>query len=158
MPRHTDEKLLPYTPDQMFDLVADVRAYPQFLPWVVGSRVVSQSQTLITADLIVGFKVFRESFTSRVTLERPGHIHVDYVKGPLRHLYNDWRFEPAGEGARIGFLVDFEFKNPLFERMVGGLFTEAVKRMVTAFEARAAQLYGVGAPSATSRPSATRTA
>lgn len=158
MPRHTDEKLLPYTPDQMFDLVADVRAYPQFLPWVVGSRVMSQSQDLITADLIVGFKVFRESFTSRVTLERPNHIHVDYVKGPLKHLYNDWRFEPVGAGARISFIVDFEFKNPLFERMVGGLFTEAVKRMVSAFEARADRLYKVGSASATSKASATRTA
>lgn len=158
MPRHTDEKLLPYTPQQMFDLVADVRAYPQFLPWVLGSRVMSQSRSLITADLIVGFKVFRESFTSRVALTEPSHIHVDYVKGPLKHLYNDWWFEPAGEGTKIRFVVDFEFKNPLFERMVGGLFTEAVKRMVGAFEARADVLYGAGSASLTSKASATRTA
>lgn len=142
MPRHAEQRIVPYSPAQMFDLVADVGAYPQFLPWVVGARVRSSSPMLLVADLIVGFKVFRETFTSRVTLERPHHVHVDYVNGPLKHLHNDWRFTPDGQGGtRVDFHVDFAFKNRLLEAMVGTVFSEALGRMVAAFEARAAELY-----------------
>ncbi len=142
MPRHTETRRLPYTPEQMFDLVADVGAYPGFLPWCLGARVYDRSETGFQADLIIGFRVFKERFTSKVTLERPNHVHVDYIKGPLRYLYNDWRFEPAaGGGTDVRFLVDFEFKNRLFESLAGALFTEAIHRMVGAFEARAAEIY-----------------
>lgn len=160
MPRHTDIKILPYTTEQMFDLVADVPAYPKFLPWVCGARITSRSDTEINADLIVGFRMFRETFTSRVTLERARHIHVDYVRGPLKYLHNDWTFSPADGGSEVKFRVDFEFKSPLFERLVGALFTEAVRRMVASFEKRARELYGPGATAGAgiSSSSATRTA
>lgn len=161
MPRHTDQRVLPYRADQLFDLVADVPSYPQFLPWVIGARVTSRSDSRIVADLIVGFRMFRETFTSQVTLDRPGHIHVDYIRGPLKYLHNDWTFTPQPDGTtRIDFLVDFEFRNALFEKVVGGLFQEAVMRMVGAFEKRARALYGPSASTALarSRSSATRTA
>ena len=143
MPRHSETRHLPYTPEQIFDLVADVGAYPDFLPWCIGARVYDQREDGFFADLIIGFKVFKERFTSKVTLERPDHVHVDYIKGPLRYLHNDWRFEPAaGGGTNVHFTVDFEFKNKLFESLAGALFTEAVNRMVGAFERRAVAIYG----------------
>ena len=143
MPRHSETRHLPYTPEQIFDLVADVGAYPNFLPWCIGARVYDRRTDGFFADLIIGFKVFKERFTSKVTLERPDHVHVDYIKGPLRYLHNDWRFEPATDGGtNIHFTVDFEFKNKLFENLAGALFTEAVNRMVGAFERRAFAIYG----------------
>jgi coenzyme Q-binding protein COQ10 len=142
MPRHAESKILPFPPEQMFDLVADVAGYPDFLPWVIGSRVRSASATEMVADIIVGFKIFRESFTSKVTLARPERIHIDYINGPLKYLRNEWQFAAVDSGCRIDFLVDFEFRNRLFETMVGGLFTEAVRRMVAAFEKRAMEKYG----------------
>lgn len=161
MPRHVEQRVLPYTREQLFDLVADVASYPQFLPWVIGARIRTKMPELLVADLMVGFKVFRETFTSKVTLERPGHIHVDYVNGPLKYLHNDWTFTEAGEDhTAIDFFVDFEFKNRLFESMAGAVFHEAVKRMVAAFEKRALAIYGAGgaASSGISKSSATRTA
>lgn len=158
MPSHTEQRLVPYTPEQMFDLVADIDRYPEFLPWVVGSRIKTRSETEILADLIVGFKVFREIFTSKVTMERPLVIRVDYVNGPLKYLYNHWRFEPAGQGTKVDFSVDFMFKSRMFEVMVGALFSEAVHRMVSAFEARAASLYSADCSVETNSSSATRTA
>ncbi|MEM1021152.1 MAG: type II toxin-antitoxin system RatA family toxin [Pseudomonadota bacterium] len=143
MPRHRERKRLPYTPQQLFDLVSDIETYPQFLPWCVGARITDKTDHMVTADLVIGFKMFRERFRSQVTLSRPGHIHVDYVRGPLKYLHNDWKFHPEEDGGTtIDFWVDFEFKNRLFERMVGGLFSEAVRRMVSAFEKRAHVLYG----------------
>jgi coenzyme Q-binding protein COQ10 len=147
MPRHAETRRLPYTPEQMFDLVADVGSYPQFLPWVIGARIRSKGERLLVADLVVGFKMLRETFTSRVTLDRPNRIHVDYLEGPLKYLRNDWRFEPASDGAvLLHFSVDFEFRSRLFETIAGAVFGDAVRRMVAAFETRAAQLYGAGSP------------
>lgn len=161
MPRHVEHRVLPYTREQLFDLVADVGAYPQFLPWVVGARIRSKTPELLVADLMVGFKVFRETFTSKVTLEHPRRIHVDYVNGPLKYLHNDWTFTETADGhTAIDFFVDFEFKNRLFESVAGAVFHEAVKRMVTAFEKRALAVYGAGgaASSGISKSSAARTA
>jgi coenzyme Q-binding protein COQ10 len=160
MPSHRDSRLLPYSPAQMFDLVADVARYPEFLPWVTGARILSCSETELVADLIVGFRMFRERFTSKVRLERPGSIRVDYVAGPLKHLSNQWQFKPEAGGTRIDFEVDFAFRSRLFESMVGGLFSEAVRRMIHAFEKRASEIYGsASSPSAaSSSSSATRTA
>ena len=147
MPSHHESRRLAYTPDQLFDLVADIGRYPQFLPWVVATRIRERQPTTITADMVVGFKMLRESFTSRVTLDRPGHIHVDYITGPLKFLRNDWRFRPAdGGGTMIDFAVEFEFRNRVFERLAGAVFHEAFRRMVAAFERRAAQLYAAQAP------------
>lgn len=143
MPRHKETRELPYTPDQMFDLVADVAHYPQFLPWVSAIRVRSDSETELVADMIVGFKGLKETFTSRVRKERPGHVHVDYLDGPLKHLSNDWRFRPDGQGGVfVDFEVDFAFKNRLFEMLAGQMFDAALRKMIGAFEARAAELYG----------------
>ena len=145
MPRHKETRRLPYTPEQMFDLVADVGRYGEFLPWVAAVRVRSDSETEMVADLLVGFKAFKERFTSRVTKARPGKIHVDYLDGPLKYLRNDWSFEPDGEdGCTVCFYVDFEFRNRIFEALAGQMFGMAFRKMVGAFETRAEQLYGLG--------------
>lgn len=149
MPRHSEERRLPYSPAQMFDLVADIRRYPEFLPWVAALRVRSDSPTATVADMIVGFKSLRESFTSKVEKSRPASIHVDYVDGPLKYLRNDWRFEPDGQGGCVvRFCVDFQFKNRVFEMLAGQVFDAALRRMIGAFEARAHALYGVASSSA----------
>ena len=127
----------------MFDLVADIGRYDEFLPWVQAMRIRETEDNVVTADMVVGFKMVRERFTSRVTLDRPNAIHVDYVSGPLKYLKNDWLFRPAPNGGcDIDFSVDFEFKNKMFERLAGMFFHEAFKRMVGAFETRAAVIYG----------------
>lgn len=151
LPRHSETRRLPWTPEELFDLVADVRRYPEFLPWVAAVRVRSSEPELLVADMSVGFKSLRETFTSRVELDRPSRIHVDYISGPLKRLHNDWHFEAAEEGGtRLEFHVDFEFKNKLFEKLAGTFFHEAFKRMVGSFEARAMMLYGSRSLSATS--------
>lgn len=145
MPKHAETRQLPYTPEQMFDLVADVGRYQQFLPWVIGTRVRSKSDTMMVADLVVGFKMLRETFTSRVKLHRPHHVHVDYLEGPLKYLHNDWRFEPSPDGGTlVHFKVDFEFRSRVFEALAGAVFGEALRRMIGAFEERARELYGAG--------------
>ncbi|PZU57604.1 MAG: ubiquinone-binding protein [Sphingobium sp.] len=154
MHRHSETRQLPYTPEQMFDLVADVARYGDFLPWVSAVRIRSDSETEMVADLIVGFKGLRESFTSKVNKHRPDEIHVDYLDGPLKHLHNHWRFRPAdGGGVLVDFEVAFEFKNRLFEMLAGQVFDSALRKMIGAFEARAAALYGA-AESGSSRSSA----
>jgi coenzyme Q-binding protein COQ10 len=147
MPRHSEKRNLPYAPEQLFELVADVRHYPEFLPWVAAVRVRSDSETLVIADLVVGFKAIKETFTSRVTKHRPRRIGVEYVDGPLKYLENDWEFQPDGRGGTdLSFCVDFAFKSRLFETLAGQMFDRALRRMIVAFEARAHQLYGAGSP------------
>lgn len=146
MPRHAETRQLPWTPEQMFDLVADVGRYVEFLPWVVAVRVKSDSASEMVADLIVGFKSLRERFTSRVVKQRPGTIHVDYLDGPLKHLANDWAFRSDGAGGcLVDFSVEFAFRNRIFEAIAGQMFDSALRKMIGAFEARAATLYGAGA-------------
>ena len=143
MPRHQEKRRLPYTPDQMFAVVADVAVYPEFLPWCKASRVYNQSPEGFEADLVIGFRMYSEHFTSKVTLERPSAIHVDYIRGPMKYLHNDWQFDDDGAGGcRVDFCVDFEFKSRLLEKMIGRLFEEAVHHMVLAFETRAKEIYG----------------
>jgi coenzyme Q-binding protein COQ10 len=150
MPRHTETKHLPYSPEQLFELVADVVRYDEFLPWVVAVRVRSSSATETVADLVVGFNAFKERFTSRVLKER-GRIIVDYVEGPLKYLHNEWKFEPAADGGtNICFSVDFAFKSRIFEALAGQMFDRALRRMTRAFEERAAALYGISSSSAQS--------
>jgi coenzyme Q-binding protein COQ10 len=147
MPRHSEKRNLPYTPDQLFDLVADVQRYHEFLPWVAAVRVRSDSEILMIADLVVGFKAIKETFTSRVTKQRPAKIKVEYVDGPLKYLENDWTFEPDGKGGtHLSFCVDFAFKSRIFETLAGQMFDRALRRMIVAFEARAHELYGAGSP------------
>lgn len=131
-------------------LVADIRRYPEFLPWVAAVRIREESDALMVADMSVGFKALRETFTSRVKLVPHSHIDVDYVSGPLKHLHNDWHFTPEGSGTKLDFAVDFEFRSKMFERLAGAFFHEAFKRMVASFESRATKLYGSRSLSATS--------
>jgi coenzyme Q-binding protein COQ10 len=148
MPRHSETRRLPYSCEQMFDMVADVSRYAEFLPWVTAIRVRSNSETEMVADMIVGFKGLRETFTSKVKKQRPGHIEVDYLDGPLKYLRNDWTFRPDGDAACfVDFTVDFAFKNRVFEMLAGQVFGSALRKMIGAFEERAAVLYGASAGS-----------
>jgi coenzyme Q-binding protein COQ10 len=144
---HTETKILPFKPDEIFELVGDVAKYPEFLPWCTGARirdkqVTSTGETMI-ADLMIGFKMVREKFTSRVTLDRPDlRIDVEYISGPFKHLKNHWNFSATQSGqCQIDFHLEFEFSSVLLQKLIGVLFHEAVRRMVAAFEARAHQLY-----------------
>lgn len=151
MPRHIEHRHLPYSPEQLFDLVADVKRYDEFLPWVTAVRVRSSSETEMVADLIVGFSAFRERFTSRVKKDRPNAITVDYVEGPLKFLHNEWRFEPAEDGGtNLHFAVEFAFRSRIFEAVAGQVFGRALRKMTSAFEERAAALYGSSSSSAQS--------
>lgn len=136
---------MPYSADQMFDLVADVKSYDKFLPWVVATRIKSDSETEMMADMIVGFSGLREKFTSRVLKQRPHAITIDYIEGPLKHLHNEWRFEDQVDGGcKVDFMVDFSFRNSLFDKLAGQMFDMALRQMIGAFEQRAAKLYGKG--------------
>lgn len=146
MPKHAETRHLPYSREQMFDLVADVRQYPAFLPWISAMRVRQDGDSETVADMIVGFKGLRETFTSKVSKTRPETIHVEYVDGPLKFLHNDWRFRDDGAGGcYVDFTVDFAFKNRMFEMLAGQVFGVALRRMIGAFEERAAALYGTAA-------------
>ena len=147
MPTHAEKRVLPHTPEQMFDLVADIEKYPEFLPWCVATRIRETKDNTVTADMVIGFKVFREKFTSTVTCHRPGRIDVAYTKGPFKYLNNHWIFEPvSGEGGEdhclIDFYVDFEFRSRIFQKAIGAVFNKAVRRMISAFEKRAGEIYG----------------
>lgn len=142
MVTHAETKTVAYREDQLYDLVADVGKYPKFLPWCVGARVRSRTDTELVADLTIGFGPFRESFTSRVILERPSRIRVSYEDGPFRYLNNEWKFAPDPKGCRVNFFVDFEFKSRLLQAAIGVVFNEAVRRMVNAFIKRARDVYG----------------
>jgi len=141
MPNHAEHKLLPYTPDQLFDMVADVKDYPSFIPWCQGARIRQSGETLVVAELEIGFGPFRESFTSHVDLDRPRPVRVRAVDGPLEHLRNQWVFTPEGNNTRIDFTVDFQFKSHLLDHVANGMFHDASMRMMGAFEARARSLY-----------------
>lgn len=147
MPKHSETRRLPYTPEQMFDLVADVKRYPEFLPWVSAMRVRQDSDTATLADMIVGFKGLRETFTSKVVKKHPQEVRVDYLDGPLKHLHNLWHFRSDGQGGvLVDFEVEFAFKNRLFEALAGQVFDSALRKMIGAFETRAAALYGAEDP------------
>ncbi len=147
MTSYTERKLVPYSPAQLFALVADVAKYPSFLPWCVGARIRSKIADELVADLTIGFGPFRESFTSRVTLTPPdvtGYcaIHVKYENGPFKYLHNEWKFTPDAQGCVVDFYVDFEFRNFVLQKAIGAVFTEAVRLMVNAFLKRARAVYG----------------
>ena len=142
MPTHAERRLIAYSPEQLFDLVADVGRYPEFLPWCVGAKVRSHTATELVADLTIGFGPFRESFTSRVELERPRFAHVRYEHGPFRYLNNRWTFTPDPKGCQVDFFVEFEFKSRLLQAAIGTVFNEAVRLMVRAFLRRARDVYG----------------
>ena len=151
MPGIHEVRRLPYSAEQMFDLVADVGRYGEFLPWVVASRVRSDTDTEMVADMLVGFKHLREKFTSRVVKQRPQHIEVIYLDGPMKDLDNRWLFTPTPDGGcEIDFCVDFTFRSSVFEALAGQYFDRAFRKMMAAFESRADDLYGSSSSSAAS--------
>lgn len=147
MPSHSETRKLPYTAQEMYDLVADVESYPDFLPWTAAARVRSRDDMgdheIMLADLVISFKVFRERFGSRVTLW-PGSrtIDTEYIDGPFRFMRSRWHFREAGDGCEVEFDVEFEFRNRILQRAAGLFFYEAMQRIVRAFEARARALHG----------------
>ena len=141
MPTHHETRFLPQTAEQLFDLVSDVDDYPNFLPWCVALRVTSRDDNEIRADMVVGFKMLREKFTSRVTLTPKERIDVEYLDGPFRYLENRWLFIDKDGGCEIDFFIDFEFRSRLRRKIMEPLFHEAVRRMVRAFEKRATERY-----------------
>ena len=143
MTTHSEQKFVPFTPDQLFEMVSDVQSYPKFLPWCVGARIRSADDELIVADLMIGYKLLRERFTSRVTLDREKwKIETEFTDGPFKFLRNQWEFKSCPEGCQIVFLVEFEFRSTVLQKLVSVLFNEVVLRMVSAFEKRAYFLYG----------------
>ena len=150
MPQHSDSRILPYTADQMYALVADIERYPEFLPWNSAARIRSRrpgpdGSELIEADLVISFKVFRERFGSRVTLwPQQKRIDTEYLDGPFKYLKSGWSFadQPQG-GCKVDFFVDFEFRNAILGKVIGVVFGEAMSRIVRAFEDRARVLYGI---------------
>ena len=142
MHRHTERRVLPFTPAQMYDLVADIEKYPLFLPWCSGARIRERRDNLVVADLMISFKIYRERFTSRVTLHAPDRIDTVFSEGPFKHLQNRWVFLPDPGGCLVDFFVEFEFKSKILDALISVLFNEAVHRMVKAFEGRAQALYG----------------
>jgi coenzyme Q-binding protein COQ10 len=148
MPTHSETRRLPHSARQMYDLVADVGAYPQFLPWCAAARIRKVTPqgpaTVMEADLVISFKLFRERFGSRVTLW-PEDLRIDteYLDGPFRFLKSRWGFtDLPGGGCEVAFFVDFEFRNIVLQKVIGVVFDEAMRRIVRAFETRAADLYG----------------
>ncbi len=147
MPAHHETKFLPYTAQQMYDLVADVGSYPQFLPWTAAARINSTTDMgdhqEMLADLVISFKVFRERFGSRVLLwPELKQIDTSYLDGPFKHMESRWQFRDVEGGSEVDFQVDFEFRNPLLQGAAGMFFNEAMQRVVRAFERRATELHG----------------
>ncbi len=144
MPHHSETRTLPYTPEQLFGIVADVARYPEFLPWCKAARILKQDEQGLTADLIIGHKIFSEKFRSDVVLERPRKIEVRYLSGPLSRLSNRWEFRPKGKNAcELFFEVDFDFQSSLLGAAMEMFFDKALMKMVVAFESRAEALYGL---------------
>jgi coenzyme Q-binding protein COQ10 len=136
MPSHSEQATLAYTADELFDVVADVNNYPNFVPWCTGAHILSANENEIIADLNIGFGPFQERFTSRVVLDRPKQVLVHAIDGPLEHLTNSWMFTPAGERTHVDFSIDFQFKSHLLDHVANTMFHEASTRMMSAFEAR----------------------
>lgn len=142
MPRHSEKRIVPYTPEQMFALVADVERYPEFLPWCVATRIRSREENAFTADLIAAFAAFREQYTSRVKLDPEAKVIViEYVDGPFEHLTNRWRFIALEAGCEIDFDIDFRFRSKTLDALISGVFTKAIRKMTESFEVRAHKLY-----------------
>ena len=147
MPTHSETRRLPYTAQQMYDLVADVERYPEFLPWTAAARIRSMTEeggkVVMLADLVISFKVFRERFGSRVTLwPKARKIDTEYLDGPFKHMVSNWSFQDADGGCDVSFHVDFEFRNAILQSVIGVVFNDAMQRIVRAFERRAQALHG----------------
>ena len=145
MPRHSEQRDLPYPAMLLYDVVADVESYPEFLPWCVAARIRELAGKKIVADMVIGFHGIRERFTSRVKFDQPGlTIDVTYEDGPFKYLNNQWKFTDTENGhCHVEFFVEFEFRSRILSRLMDMLFHKAVQRMVSAFEARARELHAL---------------
>lgn len=147
MPHFETRRLVKHSPDRMYALVADVEKYPEFLPLCEGLTVRSRKErdgkSLLVADMTVGYKAIRETFTTQVLLKPEEHaIDVKYLDGPFKYLDNRWRFEPAPDGCcSVYFFIDYEFKSRLLGAVMGSMFDRAFRMFAEAFEARADRIY-----------------
>ena len=142
MPKFSQKKFMPYSCDEFYELVADIKLYSEFLPWCISSRVNKTEQNQVNASLLVGFQLIREKFECSVYLDKSNNIiHAEHIDGPFKYLVNHWEFKPAEGGCVVNFFVEFEFKSPILNKIMGSLFEEAVKKMVSSFEERARYLY-----------------
>ncbi len=146
MPKHSEIRKLPFSAKEMYDLVADIKSYPDFVPWCSGSRIRSIQEDgdiiVIDADLLISFKVLHEKFRSRVELNPSTRkINIKYLEGPLKYLESRWTFEEEGSGCIVEYHVDFEFKSKIFQKIAGFIFQEALQKIVTSFEERANKIY-----------------
>ena len=144
---HRETRLVPYPAELMYRVVSEVERYPEFLPWVLALRVRSREGGIVVAEMMVGYKAFREKYTSQVRLD-PANLTVDVTQadGPFRKLENHWRFVPKGpEACEVNFAIDFEFRNRVLGAVAGAAYGKALMKMTEAFEARAAVLSGAGA-------------
>lgn len=143
MPAHKETRIVPYSAEQLFDLVADVEKYPVFLPWCIGARINERTNSKIEADVIIGYKMFREKFSSLVHINRAKTIEVEYLQGPMRHLHNKWEFKDISPGqCQVDFYVDFTMRSKMLESLVDQFFHRALVKMINAFETRAFEIYG----------------
>ncbi|WP_419796801.1 MAG: type II toxin-antitoxin system RatA family toxin [Terasakiella sp.] len=146
MPTHAEIKHSPYSAAQMYALVADVASYPDFLPWCLATRIRSVENNVMIADMVIGFKMIREKYTSEVTLDSNKEVKIVYKNGPFKYLNSHWKFTDKPEGGcEIDFFVDFEFRSALLQKVMGAVFNEAVQLMMSAFQKRAIELYGTNA-------------
>ncbi len=140
--RHEEHRVINHSPLNLFKLVSDVKKYPEFLPWCLGARVKNNSKNNFDADLIIGFKIYKEIYSSQISLDHVNKkIIVNYKEGPFEHLYNYWIFKDNKKGCEVEFMVDFKFKSLFLQTLMETLFSEAVRRMVGAFEKRADELF-----------------
>ena len=140
--KHKERRVIKHTPKNLFDLVADVKKYPEFLPWCLGARIKNKTLESFEADLLIGFKIYKEIYSSRIFLDNKNKkIIVDYKDGPFDYLQNYWIFKDDPVGCEIEFMVDFKFRSVFLQTLMETLFNEAVRKMVEAFENRANNLY-----------------
>ena len=140
--KHIEKRILNHTSQNLFNLVSDVNKYPEFLPWCLGARVKNFLNNEFDADLIIGFKIYKEIYSSQILLDPNNYkITVNYKDGPFEYLYNYWIFKDNSDGCEVEFMVEFKFKSIFLQTVMESLFSEAVKRMVRAFEKRANNLY-----------------
>ena len=147
MTRHEETRVMPYTPVQMLEMIADIEKYPEFLPWCKGARIRNRQSKgdleIVEADLIIAFLAFREKFGSNVTIDQSSQtIDVQYLDGPFYNLTNYWKFKPHDNGCEVNFFVEFEFKSRVLEAVIGKVFDQAMRKIIHAFEVRAKELYG----------------
>lgn len=151
MTTHAETRIMPYSAQQMYDLIADIERYAEFLPWCAALRIRNRTQggdtEILDAEMVVSFKVFREKFGCRVVLKpTENRIDVSYLDGPFKYLDNRWHFkEIDANSCEVDFFVDFEFKSRTLQALIGVVFNEAMRQIVRAFEKRAEKLYGPGA-------------